>query len=62
VVVTLEGENLPMPGVVTFSQGFFEKIYYRFEFRNLSDAAQKKLFSSIFRKQLELRRSVVQKK
>lgn len=59
-IITLrldDGKLLSMGGIITFSQGFFDKTYYRFEYTNISETTQKNLFSAIFKKQLEIRKT-----
>ena len=47
--------NIYIPGIITFHQKINDKTYYRFSFHNLSEKNQQKIFSAIFKKQVEKR-------
>jgi HD-GYP domain-containing protein (c-di-GMP phosphodiesterase class II) len=50
-----DGKDTNLPGVIVFRQQLEDKVFYRFKYANVSNSVSREVFSSIFRKQLEIR-------
>ncbi len=59
IAVKLTDEHVSqIPGVIVYSQKVNEKVYYRFEYRGLTETEERRIFSAIFNKQLEVKRLI----
>lgn len=59
VQVNLSEEHVSyLTGVIIFQQQIRDKVYYKFEYSSLPDSERKQVFSSIFRKQIEMKRLI----
>lgn len=50
-----DGKDTFLPGIVIFRQQLDDKVFYRFKYTNVPGSVSREVFSSIFRKQLEIR-------
>ena len=48
-----------LPGIITFRQPMSDKTFFRFKYTNVSDADRQAVLSAMFRKQLEMRASIM---
>lgn len=50
-----DGKDMQLSGITVFRQQLDDKVFYRFKYVNVPSSVSRELFSSIFRKQLEIR-------
>ena len=53
-----DDQNILLPGVIVFQQRINDKVFFRFKYTNVAETQRKKVFSAIFRKQLEIKNMI----